>query len=139
MDVERDKAAILHLYEASRRGHLEGDPARLLAQYGPRWDDLRGGTVVARTLDEELVRIASQLAGTRYLAWDDVTPPRIEVSSDGTMAWLLGEVRARAIQTQPDGSEREIAYRCAWLQVYARHDGQWAAILNAPSVQLESE
>jgi hypothetical protein len=55
------------------------------------------------------------------------------------MAWLLGEVRARAIQTRPDGSAREIAYRCAWLQVYARRDGRWAAIVNVPSVQIESE
>lgn len=74
MDVERDKAAILHLYEATRRGHLNGDASKLLAQYAPRWDDLRGGTVVVRTLDDELQRIASQLAGTRYLAWDDVNP-----------------------------------------------------------------
>ncbi len=139
MDVERDKAAILHLYETTRRGHLDGDVTKLLAQYGPQWDDLRGGTVVVRTIDDERKRIADQLAGTRYLAWDDVTPPRVEVSSDGTMAWLLGEVRARAVQTQPDGSEREIAYRCSWLQVYAQRDGQWAAIVNAPSVQLESE
>ena len=139
MDVERDKAAILELYETTRQGHLDGDAAKLLAQYAPRWDDLRGGTVVARTIDDERGRIANQLAGMHYLAWDDVNPPRVEVSPDGTMAWLLGAVRARAIQTQPDGSQREIAYRCAWLQVYARRDGQWAAIINAPSVQLESE
>ncbi len=138
MDVDRDKAAILQLYETTRRGHLDGDAAKVLAQYAPRWDDLRDGTVVVRTIDDELGRIAGQLVCTRYLAWDDVNPPRVEVSPDGTMAWLLGEVRARAIQTQPDGSEREIAYRCAWLQVYARRDGRWAAIVNAPSVQIES-
>jgi hypothetical protein len=139
MDVEREKASILRLYETTRRGHLDGDAAKLLAQYAPEWDDLRDGTVVVRTIDEEQRRIADQLAGTRYLAWDDVTPPRVEVSPDGTMAWLLGEVRARAIQQRADGSAREIAYRCAWLQVYARRDGRWAAIVNAPSVQIESE
>src|SRR5688572_23642460 len=138
MDVEREKAAILRLYETTRRGHLDGDAAKLLAQYAPRWNDLRDGAVVVRTIDEERRRIADQLDGTRYLAWDDVNPPRVEVSPDGTMAWLLGEVRARAIQKQPDGSDREIAYRCAWLQVHARHNGRWAAIVNAPSVQIES-
>jgi hypothetical protein len=139
MDVERDKAAILRLYETTRRGHLDGDAAKLLAHYAPRWDDLRDGAVVARTIDEELRRIADHLGGTRYLAWDGVNPPRVEVSPDGTMAWLLGEVRARAIRTRPDGSAREIAYRCAWLQVYARRDGRWAAIVNAPSVRIEPE
>ncbi len=139
MDVERERAAILRLYETTRRGHREGDAAKLLAQYAPRWDDLRDGTVVVRTIDEELRRIADHLVGTHYVAWNDVNPPRVEVSPDGTMAWLLGEVRARSIQKQPDGSEREIAYRCAWLQVYARRDGRWAAIVNAPSVQIESE
>jgi hypothetical protein len=137
--IERDKAAILDLYETTRRGHLEGDAALLLAQYAPQWDDLRSGSVVARTIDGERARIAGQLTGMRYLAWDDVAPPRVEVSADGTMAWLLGEIRARAVQTLPDGSEREIAYRCAWLQVYARRDGRWEAIVNAPLVQLESE
>jgi hypothetical protein len=139
MDVDQDKAEILRLYEITRRGHLEGDAGKLLAQYAQRWDDLRDGSVVGRNIDDEFRRITDMLASTRYLAWDDVNPPRIEVSADGTMAWLLGEIRARALQTQPDGSEREIAYRCAWLQVYARRDGQWAAIVNAPSVQIESE
>lgn len=139
MNIDQEKEEILRLYETTRQGHLEGNAAKLLAQYAPRWDDLRDGTVVPRTIDDERKRIADQLASTHYLAWDDVTPPRIEVSPDSTMAWLLGEVRARAIQKQPDGSAREIAYRCSWLQVYARHNGQWAAIVNAPSAQIESE
>ncbi len=139
MDVEQEKAEILRLYETTRRGHLEGDAAKLLAQYAPRWGDLRDGTVVVRTIDEELGRMTDALAGTRYLAGDDVSPPRVEVAPDGTMAWLLGEVRARAIRRRPDGSEREIAYRCAWLQVYARRDGRWEAIVNAHSVRIESE
>ena len=139
MEVDRDRAAILRLYETTRQGHLEGDAAKLLAQYAQRWDDLRDGTVVIRSIDEEFRRITELLVGTRFLAWDDVSPPRIELSRDGTMAWLLGEIRARAIQTQEDGSEREIAYRCAWLQVYEQRGGQWSAIVNAPSVQVESE
>jgi hypothetical protein len=139
MDVEREKAEILRLYETTRQGHLEGDAAKLLAQYARRWDDLRDGRVVVRSIDEEHQRMAELLGGLRYLEWDSVNPPRVEVSSDGTMAWLLGEIRAKAIQTQPDGAEREIAYRCAWLQVYARRDGRWAAIVNAPSVQIDPE
>jgi hypothetical protein len=137
MDVERDKAEILRLYETTRQGHLEGDAAKLLAQYARQWDDLRDGTVVVRSIDEEHRRMADHLAGLRYVGWDDVNPPRVEVSPDGTMAWLLGEIRATAIQTQPDGSEREIAYRCAWLQMYARRGDRWAAIVNAPSVRIE--
>lgn len=139
MDGNPDKAAIRHRYETTRQGHREGDPAKLLAQYGQRWDDLRDGTIVPRKKDEELQRTTDFLAGLRYLAWEDVNPPRIEVSADGTMAWLLGEVRARAMRTQPAGSERELAYRCSWLQVYATRDGRWAAIVNAPSVKQESE
>ena len=137
VNTDQAKAEILRLYETTREGHLEGDADKLLAQYGQRWHDLRSGTAVPRTIDEEQQRTTGHLASTRYLAWDDVTPPRIEVSADGTMAWLLGEVHARAIQSQPDGSNREIAYRCAWLQVYVRHDGRWAAIINAPSVEVE--
>lgn len=139
MDVERDKAEILRMCETTRRGHLEGDAGKLLAQYAPRWEDLRDGTVIVRTIEEELGRSAEHLAGTHYLARDDVNSPRVEVLADGTMAWLLGEVRARAMRKEQDGSEREIAYRCAWLQVYARRDGPWTAVINAPSVRIESE
>jgi hypothetical protein len=139
MELDRDKAAILRLYEVTRQGHLEGNASKLLAQYAQRWDDLRDGTVVVRTINEEFRRMTDLLTDLRFLAWDDVTPPRIEDSPDATMAWLLGEIRARAIQTQPDGSERKIAYRCAWLQVFSQRDGQWEAILNAPSVKIESE
>jgi hypothetical protein len=139
MDVEREKAEILRLYETTRQGHLEGDASKLLAQYARRWDDLRDGRVVVRSIDEEHRRMAKLLGGLRYLEWDDVNPPRVEVSSDGTMAWLLGEIQAKAIRTQPDGTECEITYRCAWLQVYARRDGRWAVIVNAPSVKIGPE
>ena len=97
MDVEREKAAILRLYETTRRGHLDGDAAQLLAQYAPRWDDLRAGTVVARTLDDELRRIADQLAGTRYLAWDDVTPPRVGRSCCSTCSRAPSKSRQRQV------------------------------------------
>ena len=135
MDLERDISEILRQYEITRQGHLEGDASKLLCQYGSQWGDLRNGTVVVRTFEEELMRTTEHLAGMRYLAWDDANPPRVELSADGTLAWLLGEIRAKAMQTQEDGSEREIAYRCAWLQVYARREDRWVAIVNAPTVQ----
>ena len=136
--IDNDRADILRLYEVTRQGHLEGDAAKLLAQYGDAWVDLRDGGVVDRTIADETARLGDMLAITQYQLWEDVAPPRVDVSPDGSMAWLLGQIRALATQSLPDGSEREIAYRCSWLQVYTRIDGRWAAIVNAPSVIIES-
>jgi hypothetical protein len=133
-----DAAAILGLYELTRQGHLEGDPQKFLAQYGEQWEDLRDGTTIVTTRADEFDRITRHLAETRYLAWDDVAPPRVEVSADGTMAWLLAEIRATAVQSRSDGPDREITYRCSWVQVYTQRDGRWQATVNAPSVVIES-
>lgn len=111
----------------------------MLAQYGQRWRDLRDGTAIPRTIEEASLRTGDMLARTRYLAWEDAIPPRIEVSADGTMAWLPGEIHARAIRTQSDGSDRETAYPCVWLQVCARQDGRWVTIVSTPSVRIEPQ
>ncbi len=47
------------------------------------------------------------------------------------MAWLIGEVQARAMQRQPDETEKEIAFRCSWVEIFEKQEAGWAVGVNS--------
>ena len=138
MNIEQEKAAILQLYAISVQGHLESDAFKFLIPYAQQWHSVRDGTVTIRTKDGAFPAIEHYFKHTRFLEFDD-TPPRIEVSKDGSMAWLLGEVRVLAMQKQPGETERELAFRCSWIEIYEKREAGWAAVVNASTFQIPSE
>jgi len=130
MDFEQDKAAILKLYDLSRQSHLESDAVKFLTPYAQQWYSVRDGTVTQRTKDAAFPDIERYFQSMHFLQFDD-TPPIVEVSKDGSMAWLIGEVQARAIQRQPDQTEKEVAFRCSWVEIFENQKAGWAAVVNS--------
>ncbi len=105
MDLEQEKAAILKLYDLSRQSHLESDAVKFLTPYAQQWYSVRDGTVMQRTKDAAFPAIERYFESMHFLQFDD-TSPMVEVSKDGSMAWLIGEVRVRAIPQQLDQTEK---------------------------------
>ena len=62
-----------------------------------------------------------------FIHWDDLQPPIIHISQDGTIAWMINQIRLcyRSI----DNAETDVT--CAWLMVYEKQDGAWVAVANA--------
>jgi hypothetical protein len=50
----------------------------------------------------------------------DLDPPKVEVSLDGTMAWLFGHVRLRGTQRKAKGVEVPLAFDAAWIDVWQK-------------------
>src|SRR5215469_8833571 len=138
MNLEQEKAAILRLYAISVQGHLESDASKFLMPYAQQWHSVRDGTMTIRTKDGAFPAIEHYFKQTRFLEFDD-TPPRIEVSQDGSMAWLLGEVRVRAVQQQPDEAEHELVFRCSWIEIYEKQEAGWAVVVNASTFHFPTD
>ncbi len=130
MDLEQEKAALLKLYEISRQSHFESDATKFLIPYAQQWYSTRDGTVTLRTRDAAFPAIERYFQSMHFLEFDD-QPPIVEVSKDGSMAWLIGEVQARAMQRQPDETEKEIAFRCSWVEIFEKQEAGWAVVVNS--------
>ncbi len=138
MNSEQEKARLLHLYESALRAHLENDATTFLAEYASQWYEVRNAGVRLRTKEEALPAIEQYFKRTHFSDISQVAAAIIHLSTDASMAWVIGEMRVRAVQEVPDGQERDFSFRCAWVSIYEKHEGQWAQVVDAPSVQFQT-
>src|SRR5215472_12625824 len=113
MDSEQEKARLLHLHESALRAHLENDAKAFLAQYASQWYDVRNAGVRLRTKEEAFPSIERYFKRTHFSDISEITAPIIHLSTDASMAWVIGAIRVRATQDVSDEQEQDFSFRCA--------------------------
>jgi hypothetical protein len=120
-----DSLALLRLQQRGREAHLakradwlvEGQADSLISVS-------RGGVSVNR---RERVRANFQpyLDASTFQAWDDIVPPRIRISADGQMAYVVVQKRVHLTSRDSTGATETERTRFAWMSVYEKQEGQW--------------
>lgn len=121
-DPEADRADLLRLQDAQRRAHLEGDADLLVSMFAEDFTEIARGEVTRPTREESRARFQAYFDRANLLAWEDVTPPVITISDDGSMAHVI--VRKR-VRWTTDGAAEEAEAEYAWLETYRKRDGRW--------------
>jgi pimeloyl-ACP methyl ester carboxylesterase len=120
-----DRNALLALHERVIRAHLESDVEMLLADEAADYVVANRGEVTRPTLEERRNRLGPYLRRTRFIEYRDDTPPIAHVSPDGRLGWVVVQVTARGVQTAGDGTEEEIRFTGAWIELYEKMGGVW--------------
>jgi ketosteroid isomerase-like protein len=124
VDLEHERAALLELHASVRRAHFETDAEAVVAHDADEWINVRDATIIRRRRDEMAAFFREYFAGATYHEWDDVEPPIVSVSDDGTMAWMIVHVRVR--RTADDG---ELRFMYAGIETYEKRDGRWVKVV----------
>jgi hypothetical protein len=53
-------------------------------------------------------------------------------------AWVIGEIRVHASQEVAHEEERDFSFRCAWVSIYEKHEGEWAQVVDASFFQFQT-
>jgi len=119
------EAELLVLHQADRRAHFAHDIDALLGPGAGTVIDVRDGKVTAVTPAEKRAKFAEYFRHADFTAWDDVAPPIVRVSRDGSMGWMV--VRVHIAYTDHDGAGKTTAHdeTMAWLAAYEKRDGKW--------------
>src|SRR6266568_4408652 len=136
MTSEQEKARLLHLYESALRAHLEHDARTFLAEYASQWYEVRNAGVRLRTKEEAFPAIERYFQRTHFYDISEMAAPIIHISADASMAWVIGEIRVRASQQGSDEKEQDFSFRCAWVSIYEKQEGQWAHVGESPGKSL---
>lgn len=139
MELEQEKAAILKSYETSLQAHIQQDARAFLAEYASQWYDVRNAGVRLRTQEEAAPRIGQYFKTTSFQEISQIAPPVIHVSQDASMAWMIGHISVRATRIQPDGTEQDFSFRCAWVSIFEKSGNEWAQVVDAPSFQFKKD
>ena len=113
------------LHESQRQAHLDRDAQRLVALFADDFVSVHDGQVSRPDRAASLERFERYFARVTFRAWDDVTPPVVEVSDDATLATILVTKRVHVDYVDEEGQPAEEVTDFAWTEVWRRREGPW--------------
>ena len=135
IDLAHETAELLRLHVQDRQAHFGLDPALILAHQGEPFVTVGHGRIDEASRDDVGAHFTRYFAGAAYIEWDDLEPPRVRVSADASLAWMIVRNRVRRSQTQPDGTVVQRQFVYAGLTGYEKRDGTWYRIANVSTFE----
>lgn len=130
VDVEDEKIELLRIHLADIQAHRDGDVAALMRTIREDFVSVADGRVDRPTREEIRDHFTAYLADASYEAYEDLMVPHAEVSSDGTMGWVVSMIRVVRNEPDPAGSVRTRTFTYAGIMTYAKVDGRWQKSAN---------
>jgi hypothetical protein len=124
-EVAADRAELLRLHEQARTAHLDKRPDLMVASFADTVLDIAGGIVSPRTRDENRVRFQRYFDRVSFRQWDDIAPPRIRISPDGQMAYVVVQKSVRLTLQAGAGAAGTEHTVFAWVEIYEKRAGRW--------------
>jgi hypothetical protein len=124
------RAELLALHAEVMRAHRESNADLLLRSEAPESVSANRGEITQPTLDERRARFQQYLGMTRFTEYVDLVSPIVRVSNDGSLGWVIVQVRGAGVQTTQDGGFKPLAFESAWIELYERRGGSWYRVGN---------
>ena len=124
------RAELLALHEQAMRAHRESNVELLMRAEAPEFVSASRGQITQPTLDARRALFERYLGTTRFTEYVDLVPPVVMVSKDGSLGWVIVQVRGAGVQTRQDGGTQPVAFESAWIELYERRGGSWYRVGN---------
>jgi hypothetical protein len=117
------------------QAHRESNVDLLLRSDGPEFVSANRGQITLPSLEERRARFQQYLGTTRFTEYIDLVPPVVRVSKDGSLGWVIVQVRAAGVQTIQNRGAQPLAFESAWIELYERHEGKWYRVGNVSNLK----
>lgn len=120
-----ERVALEAILQNQRNAHLERDADRLVEHIAERLVSIDRGAITIQTRGQVREMFASYFEGASYLAWEDLEPPLIKISSDGSMAWVVRRVESDREEPDGSGGRRRRQLISAFTSTFEKVNGEW--------------
>jgi ketosteroid isomerase-like protein len=120
-----DSLALLRLHERGREAHLAKRADWLVAGQADSLISVSRGGVSVNPRERVRANFQPYLDASTFQAWDDIVPPRIRISADGQMAYVVVQKRVHLTSRDSTGAMQAERTRFAWMSVYEKQGGEW--------------
>jgi hypothetical protein len=110
-DEAADRAALLRLHAEQRAAHLGRRADLLVAGQADALVSVAGGRVSEETRERVRASFQRYFDASTFQAWDAAAPPRIRISPDGRMTYVIVEKRVH-VTIAPAGAARRPSSGC---------------------------
>lgn len=138
VDFETGKQKLLSLHQAQRDAHLQKNVEAFVAQFDQNMLSVNHGKISTMSPAAARPRIQSYFDQVSFKKWADVSPPRIEFSDDGSMAYMV--VDKMVILTYLDEKKQTVeeSTHFAWVSICKKQpDGEWKIVCNVSTNEPE--
>ena len=135
VDLEKAKAELLKLHQMDRQAHFKTGPDLLLSHHPEEFIAVSQGKVSRRQKADTRNTFETYFKDATYHEWDDLEPPIVRVSNDGSMGWIITRLKVRRTQKDATGVEREQKFVYAGIMTYQKHDGKWIKVANVSTFE----
>lgn len=120
-----DMAELLRLHEQQKTAHLTYNAELFIEMFAENLTQLQRGNAANRTKAENLARFRSYFSGFKFSEWEDIKPPVIKISKDGTLATKIVQKSVKGTYKNEKGEDESDHTIFAWLEVWEKIDGKW--------------
>ncbi|MBL7783234.1 MAG: hypothetical protein JNM22_18535 [Saprospiraceae bacterium] len=128
-DLDKARQELLSLHQEQQTAHLSENARLLFQQSADTSISINRGKISRARRDSSIRRFERYFAGIEHKKWEDVHPPEIYFSDDGSMAYVV--VDKMVVVNYPDesGKMQEESTHFAWVNIYKKQsDGQWKSV-----------
>lgn len=123
-DLQKDRMTIVALLDMERKAHFEKNASLFMSEFSDSMISVNRGTVMSANKDQTRKRIQKYFNSVNFIKWDDVTPPKISFSTDGTMAYAIVQKQV-IIQLRDSLTTSLDTTDFAWVAIYRKTGNEW--------------
>lgn len=120
---ESDLAEIQRLLQQGREAHFNRDADLLVSSVSDDFISVDSGEVTRPNRKSSRDRFQAYFDAVEFIEWDDLEPPVIRISRDGSMAYVIVRKRVRLKVLAENGREENIVF--AWMETWEKEKGAW--------------
>jgi hypothetical protein len=124
-DLAARRAALEAGLADGRRAHYTADADLLASGLDNTLVSLDAGVSIVQTRDSVRAMFARYFAGAAYRTWENVEPPRITLSDDGSLATVLQVVCVDREEPDSAGDRRRRVFVTAYGSSHRWRGGRW--------------
>ncbi len=123
-----DLSELMRLHEQQRTAHMTYDAKLLTDDFAQQLVEIQRGNVRTLTRDKAFARFDSYFTSFKFSEWQDVIPPVIRMSKDGSLATVIVQKSVRGASNNENGEQAVDHTIYAWLEVWEKGDKGWKLV-----------
>jgi len=137
---QKAESQLLRIHLGELEGHRRTNVDMLLANAQDGFVYVRDGKISRSDMPEMRQHFQQYFKNATYSVYEDIDPPIVRASMDGTMGWIISRTRARRSQkNNASGKSNTEEFVYAGIMTYELREGVWYRVANVstfePAVQ----
>ena len=125
IDFEKATQEILELHNRQRDFHFQKMAPEFANLLSENHISVNRGAVNTPTIEENTTRFQNYFDSVEFVKWDDIKPPVIRFSDDGSMAYTVVEKEVVVKYKNEESQEILETTIFAWVAIYKKYGSEW--------------